>query len=133
MRNIYLFFLYICVFVVYTYKSWKRGQNYLKKKYFIYNDRLGIHIPDLDLHWEKYDSHIQQEILTEWEDIRGTIPDRIRDLEAIINKKQQQLNEEECFSTSCTLNYEIAELASQINDLWLWYRTQEDITEKSHD
>ncbi|MEH6944243.1 hypothetical protein [Bacillus sp. JJ722] len=105
----------------------------MNKDYFIYNDRLGIPIPDLDLHWDNYDRHIQLEILTEWENIRGTIPDRIQDLEANINKKQQELDEEECFSTSCKLNYEIAELASQINDLWLWYRTQENITERSHD
>ncbi|WP_042345355.1 hypothetical protein [Bacillus massiliigorillae] len=104
----------------------------MQKNYFTYNNRLGINIPDLDLHWENYDIHIQQQILTEWEDIRGTIPDRIHDLETHINAKQQQLNEEENFALSCILNSEIAELASQINDLWLWYRTQEDITQKRH-
>ncbi len=50
------------------------------------------------------------------------IPDRIKELEHYINAKQHHLNNEEDFEISCKLNSEIADLASIINDLWLWYR-----------
>ena len=100
--------------------------------YFLLNERLGIKLPILTMSWEQYDETSQQSILAEWENIRGTIPDRIRELEVDINHKQEQLNNEDEFTLSCKLNYEIAELASIINDLWLWYRTQEQVTEKVH-
>ncbi|MGM9924621.1 MAG: hypothetical protein ACI35R_10275 [Bacillus sp. (in: firmicutes)] len=104
----------------------------MRDSYFTYDERLGIHVPDLLLEWDEYTEAQQQMILAEWESIRGNIPDRIQGLEQLINKKQSQLDEEESFNISCTLNYEIAELASQINDLWLWYRTQESTSGKIH-
>jgi len=95
---------------------------------FIYDERLGIHVPSLYNDWEQYNDEIQSKILTDWEDIRGKIPDRIFDLEQLINAKQAKLNNEENFQVSCQLNSEIAELASIINDLWLWFRSSESIT-----
>ena len=86
-----------------------------------FNHQLGIHILDLPNNWEQYDIEKQQHILFHWEQIRGTIPDRIVELEQEINHKQAQLSNESN-SPSCQLNTEIAELASIINDLWLWYR-----------
>lgn len=101
-------------------------------EFFSLNERLGIPIPSFDREWEQYPENIQQHILYEWENIRGKIPDRIADLEEIINLKQTQLSDEANFVKSCELNSEISELASIINDLWLWYRTNQDITEKAH-
>lgn len=95
---------------------------------FIYDERLGIHVPNLYHDWEQYNDDIQSQILLNWENIRGNIPDRIFDLETLINIKQENLNNEENFQRSCELNSEIAELASIINDLWLWYRSSESIT-----
>jgi hypothetical protein len=95
------------------------------KEYFSFDDRLGIHVPDLDLDWEYYKMDTQQTILFQWEQIRGSIPDRIADLERTINMKQAQLADETDFPRSCHLNREIAELASVINDLWIWYRTND--------
>lgn len=95
---------------------------------FIYDERLGIHVPSLYNDWEQYNDEIQSQILTDWEDIRGKIPDRIFDLEQLINAKQAKLNNEENFQVSCQLNSEIAELASIINDLWLWFRSSESMT-----
>lgn len=100
--------------------------------FFVYEERLGIHIPDPTITWDQLNQNEQQIMLAQWENIRGNIPDRISDLEILINQKQIQLNEEDSFTNSCKLNSEIAELASVINDLWLWYRTQQDITAKAH-
>ncbi|WP_066399465.1 hypothetical protein [Cytobacillus eiseniae] len=100
--------------------------------FFIYNERLGIPIPAFNKEWDDYSKETQQMILFHWEKIRGSIPDRIKDLEELINEKQAMLSDEGDFNKSCELNSEIAELASIINDLWLWYRTNQDISEKIH-
>ncbi|WP_251549582.1 DUF4391 domain-containing protein [Neobacillus muris] len=98
------------------------------KEHFTFDQRLGIFTPDLVLDWDDYSKEAQEEILFEWEKIRGAIPDRIIDLEKEINHKQAELSNESNFARSCQLNSEIAELASIINDLWLWYRADQSIT-----
>ncbi|NRD76111.1 hypothetical protein HPT25_01135 [Bacillus sp. BRMEA1] len=102
------------------------------KEYFAFDYRLGISLPELIMEWDDYNKEIQENILFEWEKIRGSIPDRIIDLEDQINYKQAQLSDENDFVRSCQLNSEIAELASIINDLWLWYRANQNISEKIH-
>lgn len=99
---------------------------------FDYDKRLGIAIPDLEKSWDSYDKMAQEEILLVWEDIRGNIPDRVRELEQEINRKQAELNDEDNFKRSCQLNTEISELASTINDLWLWFRSNGEISGKAH-
>ncbi|MFX3625391.1 MAG: radical SAM protein [Ectobacillus sp.] len=102
-------------------------------QYFKFDGRLGIEVPYLKQDWEDIPSAEQHGILLKWEEIRGKIPDRIKSLEALINEKQHQLNHEGNFHVSCILNSEIAELASIINDLWIWYRINQDISaEKAH-
>jgi len=101
-------------------------------EYFLFDKRLGIPIPALEKEWEQYTGNTQQEILFHWEKIRGRIPDRIKELEDMINQKQAQLSNEDNFLKSCELNSDIADLASIINDLWLWYRTNQDVSEKAH-
>ena len=108
------------------------GEIAMKTRSFTYNNRLGIHIPDLDREWNNYSKDEQQIILLEWEKIRGSIPDRISELENIINHKQVELSNESDFPRSCQLNTEIADLASIINDLWLWYRANQEIAQKGH-
>jgi hypothetical protein len=102
------------------------------KEYFSFDHRLGIPLPKFTMEWEEYSKEIQQSILFNWEQIRGSIPDRIAELENSINQKQAQLSNESNFVRSCELNSEIAELASIINDLWLWYRANQTISEKIH-
>ncbi|RXI98753.1 hypothetical protein DS745_19710 [Anaerobacillus alkaliphilus] len=99
---------------------------------FEFDERLGIAIPDLKKDWNSYDKETQEEILTKWEEIRGDIPDRVKHLEGKINRKQDELYNEDDFDRSCTLNSEISDLASAINDLWLWFRAQGEITGRSH-
>lgn len=96
--------------------------------WFVYDERLGIHLPRMEYDWETYSKETQALILAEWEKIRGTIPDRIKELETLIIEKQKQLEQEEDFLVSCRLNDEISELASIINDLSIWYRTQPVVT-----
>ncbi|MFP7299502.1 hypothetical protein [Neobacillus niacini] len=102
------------------------------KEYFSFDHRLGISVPNIDMEWALYSDETQQAILFHWEKIRGSIPDRIAELENIINYKQAQLSNENDFKVSCKLNSEIAELASIINDLWLWYRANQTVSEKMH-
>lgn len=102
------------------------------KEHFSFDQRLGILLPDLTNEWEEYSKETQQNILFNWEKIRGSIPDRIAELENEINHKQAQLSDESDFKRSCRLNTEIADLASIINDLWLWYRANQTISSKSH-
>lgn len=102
------------------------------KEHFSQNERLGIPVPALQREWDEYNVETQQAILLYWEKIRGHIPDRIAEIESTINKKQAELSDESDFGKSCKLNSEIAELASIINDLWLWYRTNQDISNKMH-
>lgn len=97
---------------------------------FEYNERLGIFIPTLLKEWDEYEKDIQEQILIQWNQIQGLIPDRIKALEVIINRKQDELSNENDFVRSCELNSEIADLASIINDLWLWYRVNQDISEE---
>lgn len=94
---------------------------------FIYDKRLGIRLPRVHREWETYSKNTQECILFEWEKIRGTIPDRIKEIEVLINEKQEKLGYEESFTASCELNSEISELASVINDLWIWFRTRQNI------
>jgi hypothetical protein len=100
--------------------------------YFQYNERLGIEIPVLELEWEMYDAAIRIHVLLHWEQIRGVIPDRIMKLESQIIEKQNKLDQEDDFVTSCRLNSDIADLASIINDLHLWFRTNQDLESKTH-
>lgn len=98
------------------------------EEFFLQDDRLGIPIPCTEKCWEKLNSMTRQTVLYEWENIRGQIPDRIAELEMQINRKQAKLEEEYNFKRCCQLNSEIAELASIINDLWIWYRKHEDMS-----
>jgi hypothetical protein len=100
--------------------------------HFTFDERLGIFLPDITSEWDEFDGEIQQKILFHWEQIRGGIPDRIADLEDVINMKQAQLSDESDFPRSCELNSEIAELASIINDLWIWYRANQTLSAKMH-
>ncbi|MGN7297580.1 hypothetical protein [Ferdinandcohnia sp. SAFN-114] len=100
--------------------------------FFHFNDRLGILLPYLEKEWEEYTVETQQLILFHWEKIRGHIPDRIAEIETIINEKQEQLGNELDFVRSCELNNEISDCASIINDLWIWYRMNQGISKKIH-
>jgi hypothetical protein len=100
--------------------------------HFLFNERLGISLPDIRDKWEKIHKDEQELILMQWEKIRGSIPDQIAKIEDQINAKQEELNNEENFSRSCQLNAEISEHASVINDLWLWFRLHQHVSERVH-
>lgn len=99
---------------------------------FKWDERLGISLPVLQLEWEQYDVREREHILLKWEVIRGRIPNRIYELEQTINRKQASMFDESDFEVSCQINSEIAELASQINDLHIWYRINQDVRSRRH-
>lgn len=94
---------------------------------FVYDARLGIALPRLNKEWNELAHQEQESILAHWETIRGRIPDRIWEIEQEIKVKQERLYHEESFVRSCELNSEIADLASCINDLHLWYRVNQEM------
>lgn len=94
---------------------------------FLYNERLDIDLPHLSDEWDAYSHEDRAEIVARWEHIRGAIPDKIKKLEQQINIKQAKLNEEENFALSCELNSQIADLASRINDLYVWFRINQQV------
>lgn len=99
---------------------------------FVFDERLGIPLPNLELEWEDYSVSERADIVTKWEIIRGAIPDRVFQFEREINKKQAELFDEDDFHQSCLLNSAIAELASRINDLHIWYRMNQEIESRRH-
>ena len=97
------------------------------ERQFAYSDRHGIALPSPEKDWDELALECQAAILSRWETIRGKIPDRIRDLEDAIREKQQLLFEEDDFAQSCLINGDIADLASRINDLNIWFRVQQEL------
>jgi hypothetical protein len=96
-------------------------------QWFIYDERLGIELPRLKQEWHVYSNAEREALITQWEQIRGSIPDKIKKFEHVINQKQAQLNNETDFVKSCQLNSDIAEYASRINDLHIWFRMNQDV------
>jgi hypothetical protein len=89
---------------------------------FVYDPRLRLPLPALYRTWNELDLSTQEYTLAKWETIRGAIPDRVKEIELEIESVHEQLTNEEDFERSCELNLEMAELASIINDLWIWFR-----------
>ncbi|QJC51580.1 hypothetical protein HGI30_08465 [Paenibacillus albicereus] len=104
----------------------------MRDRYFAPDARLGIDLPRLDRNWDDYDAAEQMGIVEQWELIRGRIPDVIFGLERRIVLLQRELDDEEDFVRSCRLNSDIAELASRINDLHIWYRVNQEIEARRH-
>lgn len=94
---------------------------------FEYSERHGISTPSLTQDWDELSIDHQTSILAKWEMIRGNIPEHIIQFEARIRVKTQQLFNEDDFLESCRINDDIADLASRINDLHIWFRTQQDL------
>ena len=100
--------------------------------YFRTDPRLGIPLPAFDREWGEYGAKEQLVIIEQWERIRGAIPDRVMAFEQEIRCKQEHLGQEESFDACCALNLEIAELASRINDLHIWFRINQEIELRRH-
>ena len=107
------------------------GEDRWLDRQFVWNERLGISLPALEQDWDALSRRQQTAVLERWENARGTIPERIRRLEEKIKVRQDALSLEEDFAASCRLNADIAELASRINDLHIWFRTQQDLDEET--
>ncbi len=71
---------------------------------FIYDSRLDLSLPHINVRWTELEQDTQEHILSKWETIRGTIPDRVKTIEQEINMVHAALTEEENFERSCELN-----------------------------
>lgn len=96
------------------------------KDCFVYDERLDIHVPVLERPFDEYEREERLAMIAYWEEIRGRIPSKVMVLERSIEHMLGEMNNESDFERSCRLNGEIAELASRINDLHIWYRTTQD-------
>ncbi|GIP21219.1 hypothetical protein [Paenibacillus sp. J22TS3] len=96
---------------------------------FVYDSRLGIKVPQFETPFEELPLSERAHIIEVWEDIRGTIPTRVMELEQVIVSKLLELGEENNFEQSCRINSDIAELASIVNDLHIWYRVSAEVSE----
>ncbi len=92
---------------------------------FVLDERLGIHLPQLSLDWLLYSRDEQEVMIEEWERIKSRIPDRVHELEAVINEKQLAAAQEEDWDTVCDLYQEIFRVASIINDLNIWKNVEQ--------
>jgi len=99
---------------------------------FVYDARLGIPIPRLTKDWDEFTRSEQAAILMYWEEVCGAIPDRIFAFEREIGELQRRMNEEEDFGRVIAINWDIAELASRINDLNIYFRLNRDTAVRAH-
>ncbi|MBM7554960.1 hypothetical protein [Thalassobacillus pellis] len=93
--------------------------------FFTFDKRLGISIPDLPKPFRTYSIEVQSAILSAWENQRGAIPDRVKEMEYHIERCLDLLNQEDDFEASCEINEDISRMAATINDLWIWYRADQ--------
>ncbi|WP_309120156.1 hypothetical protein [Paenibacillus sp.] len=100
--------------------------------HFAFDARLGIPTPELRREWNEFTAAEQSAILYYWETVRGAIPDRIFAFEREIVALQARLDDEEDFEIVCALTWDIAERASRINDLHLYFRLNQDVAVKAH-
>ncbi|WP_339062829.1 hypothetical protein [Tepidibacillus marianensis] len=98
-----------------------------KKVQFIYDDRLGIHIPDFKVDWVDLSLIEQMQVIDQWEKQRSKIPDRVKELEEKIMEKQDKMFEIP-FEEYVELHKEIIDMSSAINDLNIWFRTHGQFT-----
>ncbi len=109
------------------------GRGEKMERFFTYDNRLGIKIPALEREWTFYSEKSSAGYPPNMGIHSGTDSrQKFNLLEKSINQKQAALEDETNFIRSCELNSEIGELASIINDLWIWYRTNEEISKKVH-
>jgi hypothetical protein len=112
----------------------EKGRIQVKRYEFLYNKRLGIELPVFHTPWEDLETEEQQKLLYKWEQVRAQIPDQVKYFEALIKERELKLQIEDDNETFCRLSMEIADYASRVIDLNLWFRTQEEVTslEKVH-
>nr|NNM89986.1 hypothetical protein [Bacilli bacterium] len=95
--------------------------------YFVYDERLGMHTPQLLREWHEYSLTERDQILSQWETLRGGIPAIISRFEDEIRDRQEKLHQVEEWDDSVRLLEEVNDYASRINDLNILFRTQPDL------
>jgi hypothetical protein len=91
---------------------------------FVYDQRLGIELPQQDREWWEYSLQAQAEMIERWEAIKARIPDRIKELEKQIDEKHHEISREDDWERVCQLYEEYFAIASVINDLNIWAKVE---------
>lgn len=98
----------------------------IEKYKFVFDPKLGIKIPHFQIDWEHFTQDEQTEIISLWEQERAKIPERIKQLEQEIHDLHRSMEDMD-FAQYCEMHKEVISLASAINDLNIWYRTEAEI------
>ncbi len=96
--------------------------------YFKFDPRLGIRLPDFPVEYEDLSQEEQEQVLTEWETIRSTIPDQIMKFEEKIESLLESIHQEDDWDTIALYFDHIADYASRIHDLNTWRRVDPSLT-----
>jgi hypothetical protein len=91
---------------------------------FVYNERLGIQIPVQHREWQEYSRAEQEAMIEQWEMLRARIPDRVKQLEEVIEDRQLKIAVEEDWDRVVALYEDVFAMASIINDLNNWMRVE---------
>ncbi|MBL0386517.1 hypothetical protein JJB07_07635 [Tumebacillus sp. ITR2] len=97
---------------------------------FVFNERLGIQIPVQHHEWHEYTRAEQEDLIHRWESIRSRIPDRIKELEEIIEDRQLKIAVEDDWDRVVELYEDVFFIASVINDLNNWMRLEPSTTDE---
>lgn len=96
---------------------------------FVLDKRMGIKLPKLNKDWEEFTHEDQVEIIRTWESERAKIPERIKEIEEEIMEKQDSMFDIS-FEDYIKLHTDIVDLSSALNDLYIWFRTEGELTHK---
>ncbi|MDB5085407.1 MAG: radical protein, partial [Bacilli bacterium] len=94
---------------------------------FQFDERLGIELLIVYEDWDAIPKKVREQIIFHWEDIRGRIPDRIKTLDHQLEEIQQTINQEQNWERICDYFTESHTIATIINELNIWYRTQQEV------
>lgn len=100
---------------------------------FVFDERLGIHVPELTQDWLVYSIEQRSAILERWENERGLIPQRVHEFETEIASLHDAMQDENEWDRTVALMDQINDYASRINDLNILFRTEPHLEPTSHD
>lgn len=91
---------------------------------FVYDERLGIQIPVQHREWHEFSRAEQEAMIEQWEMLRSRIPDRVKQLEEVIEDRQLKIAVEDDWDRVVELYEDVFLMASVINDLNNWMRVE---------
>lgn len=90
--------------------------------FFHHDERLSIPLPSFPQPFEEMAPTEQESVIVTWESIRARIPDRIQELEKMIEFHLENIRETEDWEQIILWFDEISDIASRIAELNTWQR-----------